>query len=104
MVKNFSTSSTAFINSLEKNTDDKYDTFKNAYYQDRLCTVSFFILILLIYKKCSFNVFNTLKKAVNNSVCSFGDLIDLKNATKVSTVNIDGWIILHLWTFKTPII
>ena len=91
MIGNFTQSTATYLNFFANNNfsdDDRRKEYKKAYYQDRCHTVLFFIAILIVYKKCSKGIFNTLKNAVNNSVCTLDDFIRLKEEVSQTNVTV----------------
>ena len=82
MINNFTQSTVAYLTYFASNnnsSDDIRKDYKKAYYHDRCHTALFFIAILIVYKKCSKGIFNTLKDAVNNSICTIDDFVRLKS-------------------------
>lgn len=88
-LSNLSSSSVNFMTQFAaNNTSEKINNYKRAYYQDKCFNILIFICIFVMIKKSYREIYNTLKKSVDDSDCSIEEFIALKTQ-KPSDINID---------------
>ena len=88
LLSNFNDSTRYFLQyyqTARSNSEKEANSLKNEYYKDRCLTIMVFLGVVMIIKMCNKNAFNTLKKAINESECSYSEHVKLTKENAAAT-------------------